>query len=84
MSKTTACAFYELFLSRAAAANGGLLHDPVVGGARTKCTEPETVVGFHQGGAERLRRFAIFVSGVHKMCRQPEAVGTLIMGVQRA
>ena len=54
------------------AANGGLLHDPIVGGARKKCTERETVVGFHQGGAERLRRSAIFVSGMHKMCRQPE------------
>ena len=31
------------------AANGGLLHDPVVGGVRKKCTEPETVVGSHQG-----------------------------------
>ena len=48
------------------AANGGLLHGPVVGGARKKCTEPETVVGFDQGGAERLRRSAIFVSGMHQ------------------
>ena len=66
------------------AANGGLLHDPVVGGARKKCTEPEAAVGLHQGGAERLRRSAIFVSGVHKMCRQPETVGKFIMGVRRA
>jgi len=66
------------------AANGGLLHGPVVGGARKKCTEPETVVGFDQGGAERLRRSAIFVSGMHQMCRQPETVGKFIMGVRRA
>ena len=38
------------------AANGGLLHDPIVGGVRKKCTEPETVVGFHQG-AEAFRNF---------------------------
>ena len=66
------------------AANGGLLHDPVVGGARKKCTEPETVVGFRQGGAERLRRSAIFASGMHKICRQPATVGKFIMGVEKA
>ena len=56
------------------AANGGLLHGPVVGGVRNKCTEPATVVGLRHGGAERLRRSAIFISGMHKMCRQPETV----------
>ena len=66
------------------AANGGLLRDPVVGGAHKKCTESETVVGFHHGGAERLRRSTIFVSGMHKMCRPPETVGKFIMGVQSA
>ena len=66
------------------AANGGLLHGPVVGGARSKRTEPETVAGLQQGGAERLRRSAIFVSGMHKMCRQPETVGKFIMGMRKA
>ena len=84
MSEAIACAFYEPLLGCAAAANGGLLHDPVVGGARKKRTEPAAVVGFHQGGAERLRRSTIFVSGMHKMRRQPEAVGKFITGAQRA
>ena len=66
------------------AANGGLLHDPIVGGVHKKCTDPETVVGFHHGGAERLRRSAIFIRGMHKMCRQPETVGKFIVGVQAA
>ena len=35
---------------------------------------PETVMGLHHGGAERLRRSAIVVSGVHKKRRQPETV----------
>ena len=38
------------------------------------CREPETVGSFHHGGANRLRRPAIFVSGVDKKRRQPETV----------
>ena len=35
----------------------------------------ETVGRFHDGGANSLRRPAVFVSGVHKKCREPETVG---------
>ena len=31
------------------AANGGLLHDPIVGGVHKKCTSPETVGKFIMG-----------------------------------
>ena len=64
------------------AANGGLLHDIVLGGVQKKCREPETVVGFHHGGAECLRRSATVVSGVQRKCREPETVGNFITGVQ--
>ena len=62
------------------AANGGLLRGPIVGGVHRKCTEPETVVGFHHGGAKSLRRSAIVVSGVHRKCTELETVGTLRHG----
>ena len=65
------------------AAHGGLLHDPIVGGVHTKCTEPEAVVGLHRGGAESVRRSAIVVRGVHRKCRKPETFGKFIMGAQK-
>ena len=66
------------------AANGGLLRDPIIGGVHKQCTEPEPVAGLLHGGAARVRRSTIFVSGVHKMRRQPETVDKFIMGVQSA
>ena len=42
-----------------------------------KCSEPETVGKLHHFHANRVRRPAIFVSGVRKKCKEPETVGKL-------
>ena len=66
------------------AANGGLLHDPVVGGARKKCTEPETVVGISSRRRRAPAAFRNFRQWNAQNVRQPDTVGKFIMGVQKA
>ena len=44
------------------------------------CRKPENVGKLHHGGANRLRRPAIFASGVHKKCSKPETVGNFYLG----